>query len=885
MAKTPRILDIEKVVHGNKVKTDFATVPFTTIKNEQGESRKIADQTNNLKPSFGIERVPFSSLKQVSNEYASTGEAVYELSSKDARFRFAGEWESNNTSDGNRIRTLKEEDYMEVTFYGTGLNILVYMDNSVNPDWRASTDGGAEGSNLYIISSNILTNRNYKTNTIIKVVSGLTLGWHTVKIRQAVVGSEGLTLYGAEIINESAQLTINSGQPFAGGFASKLSTQQLLDVKPSSLTGTKGGRVVTYLKEDGEIEQVVRPVSPDFTGNIAALELIVNGTFDTDITSWLINNVTAVFESGKARVTRNGNVSAFYQNFTTVIGETYEVKYEVGTVSGSVNSQAELYAEDNNDALSSSPSKLGASGIVALGTSRTGSFSFTAVSTDTRVRLQLEGNTNASTTLDNISVKEVGYNFLALDDTNHSEEEVYRKINFREFGANRADDFSTLGAVVADRAFTLDDGTTTLVLNAGGTQTINGVDALRADNNGSFWTITFVGSGLDIICPIATSNIATNEEVYVDGASVGLIDFTPLAGTTTKVKICSGLPYGTHTVRLFSQGTPDSYVSDFIIYQPKKPELPSSAVEIADYNVMADYVVNSDESVGNVATGVLRKMSTREAIYNGTWDGITADAINFNTGLNVRSSNAGAYIEYTFYGIGVIYNTSINSGSAYNDTISIDGDSDLSGFTTSFKTLSTGLTFTPATGLINGNASGSSHATVEVSGLPLGIHTIRIQSSTTGLLYNDGIDIITPIHYNDTKSGSLALADRRDDNLKIDTSKGVDLTKAKAWIMYDSTNLEIIESYNISSALNVVTSEVWQLYFKQSFKRSPAFLISTSVSYDPYMIVYSIAKGVSNPPDTFGARVHIANQTGGSVSCVFFFGELEDEENIDLGDL
>ena len=33
MSKTPRILDIEKAVHGNKVKTDFIAAPFTaTIK-------------------------------------------------------------------------------------------------------------------------------------------------------------------------------------------------------------------------------------------------------------------------------------------------------------------------------------------------------------------------------------------------------------------------------------------------------------------------------------------------------------------------------------------------------------------------------------------------------------------------------------------------------------------------------------------------------------------------------------------------------------------------------------------------------------------------------------------------------------------------------------
>ena len=64
-------------------------------------------------------------------------------------------------------------------------------------------------------------------------------------------------------------------------------------------------------------------------------------------------------------------------------------------------------------------------------------------------------------TFTSADAQEIGTPLQTFGNANHVEQEVIRRINFREFGANTQ--FATLAATGNQNAFTLDDGTTTLV--------------------------------------------------------------------------------------------------------------------------------------------------------------------------------------------------------------------------------------------------------------------------------------------------------------------------------------------------------------------------------------------------------------------------------------
>jgi len=143
----------------------------------------IPDDSKMLKPLLGIERIRFNAISELKSEFGSNDEQVWELDTKDARIRFVGaNWKSSSPANGMFVQTetANTDEYMEVVFYGTGLNMLMYGGNP--GDYRPTIDGGAEGANFYQDGSAILGGRNYKQNVVQKVVSGLSLDWHTIKI-------------------------------------------------------------------------------------------------------------------------------------------------------------------------------------------------------------------------------------------------------------------------------------------------------------------------------------------------------------------------------------------------------------------------------------------------------------------------------------------------------------------------------------------------------------------------------------------------------------------------------------------------------------------------------------------------------------------------------
>lgn len=331
---------------------------------------------------------------------------------------------------------------------------------------------------------------------------------------------------------------------------------------------------------------------------------------------------------------------------------------------------------------------------------------------------------------------------LLYPSVSHTNESLIRSYSPREFGAGRADDFSTLVGTPSARAFALDDGSTTLLGNSGVyfTSSFTSVDSLTANGAADFIVITFVGTGLDLL--LASDGALRPFTMQVDAG-------TAIAGPSTftgniVVKVASGLPYGTHVVRLVNTTASTASTPGVVrinVYGPSKPAIPSGAVEIADYYVLATFSPNATSGLDTVATGVLRKFNTREFIYSGTVSALGLSVTDTIGGFSLSSSATSAKFSYTFFGTG--FELRFRSAGLATNTITVDGSANVSGFTTSgYGGASITNTTTGAITFAGGNVG----AGIRLSGLTLGLHTMDVTQGAGGQWLIEAIDIIAPIH-------------------------------------------------------------------------------------------------------------------------------------------
>ena len=601
----------------------------------------MVDLSQDLKPRMGIERLMTQSIYQLQNEFGPNGEITSAVVNDTfGQIRLVGNWSSVADTWGARAQAQGSTDvssYVEVTFYGTGLNLLLqYADTtSSNVDIRASIDGATElASNLVTgSSSTVIQNRNYSANVVVSVISGLTLGTHTIKLRK-----QGTYFYlaGFEFLNESSLIKVNPGVSYYKGQKYVSSALQSFSYS-APVTGTRGGRVLTY------------------------------------------------------------------QTSTGAIGQSFQAVNGTATYLGSVS---------------------------------------------------------------------------------HINEEVSRVHAIREFGAGRSDDFSLItpaSAIAA--AFTLDDGTTTLVTSSAAAFVIAGQEGFSVSGS-QFITLTFVGTGLDVDCYTAGADTFT---VTVDGTAQGSMQ-TAITGKVVTETLASGLPYGTHTVKI-ARGTASSgkIFFRYRVYQPKKPSLPAGAVELADYNVMANYVANaSTADSGSISFGVLRKNVTREFVYTGNVP-LNLSAASYPGGFSIDPA-VGATVSLTFFGSGVDLKIFCGPSASNAVGLTLNG---LALTTANFPNLVVtpfgAITYSAGT-LNTANAGPGINAGVSITGLPLGVNKLTLTNNATNAnpmeLY--AIDIITPIHsaksntaadlQNTLPVGSQAISDNR----KTTPSKDA-LPAQKAW--------------------------------------------------------------------------------------------------------
>jgi hypothetical protein len=389
------------------------------------------------------------------------------------------------------------------------------------------------------------------------------------------------------------------------------------------------------------------------------------------------------------------------------------------------------------------------------------------------------------------SVQPVNVSQANLTSADHSNEELARAYHWREFGSARSDDFSTL-VTQSNRAFTLEDGTTNLSATDVTIMTGQEKEGLAFNALNGFAIFTFVGTGLDIMLGATdAATYASNYSVWVDGIALATnVASSTLFGRSTRtqpkvLKIVSGLPYGTHTfkIQITSFGVGESIIQ-FFVYHPKKPSIPAGAIELADYNIMADFVPNTVAGVDTIATGVLRKSSQRELFaVNGSggtvdWQ-IQLDVANKVMGWDFNTNRQNAYVDRIFFGTGFDCRFQISSNRSSNIQVQLGVGAgtpvDLN--TTNFPSMvssvyGTGAAFNAATGVLDQLDAGTvAGAGFRVSGLPLGLYKVRLFNNVaSSYVCAEAFDIITPIHAplmmtesssNSAPVGSCALADSR----------------------------------------------------------------------------------------------------------------------------
>lgn len=327
----------------------------------------------------------------------------------------------------------------------------------------------------------------------------------------------------------------------------------------------------------------------------------------------------------------------------------------------------------------------------------------------------------------------------------------------------------------SDRAFTLDDGTTTLVGNDVRADTFPGFAVLDIANGvGAFVAITFVGTGLDVI-QYGNGSGSTAFDVDVDGTNTGNV--SGIDGEQ-RLKVVSGLPYGTHVVELRATAVSLNIgFSKFIIYGPKKPTLSTGAIELSEYYIMADYDSSSVVTANPflIPEGTIAKSITREFIYDeiaGAW---SSPSLSVNrplgwlaAGTNLQNDNS---YELQFFGESIAIQHQYQSGIAavnYVVDIEIDGVLDATGVVIAGNASNdTGGQYTFVI-----DTDATKHYMIEFTGLTLGKHSIKVtKQSGNGSISICGAYIQTPIHYPESKTpaniqnnlpiGSLALGDLR----------------------------------------------------------------------------------------------------------------------------
>ena len=293
--------------------------------------------------------------------------------------------------------------------------------------------------------------------------------------------------------------------------------------------------------------------------------------------------------------------------------------------------------------------------------------------------------------------------------------EVAKTYRFREFGNGSANagsnagsykDFSMLsGTSGQENAYVMDDGLTSL---AGKTIEINSNglgDNLGIKNADGYIYFTFIGTGLTI------SDYNGNPRTFAQN-----------------------LPYGTHIVFQDHDGSNVDWfmdgvqllegdggdtgitVRDITYHQPKMPPIPEGACIIADYMLMADFVIQSTTvTLSDISKGVRMVSASRDFLTDSSSALASGVSVHVQQPMGLTGFSSGTAVanaSLPFFGTrflismeasNVAHELTIN-GSSVTETVhdcSADNDGDLKGIPDA-SVASLGLN-TASVGILNGS--------------------------------------------------------------------------------------------------------------------------------------------------------------------------------------
>lgn len=799
--------------------TELILVPNTSIIGRA----LIPNIAKDLKPSLGIERISTEQLYVIPNEIGASGEIVYGVvNDTKGLIRCTGIWYLANQADaayplsGSRIQTWQNStSSIEIVFYGTGLNMLV---SSLINNASYSLDGG---SNVAISSrtQNAAVNRGYTSNSVQPIVHNLTLGIHTVKISITAGGSGYIWCSGFEIVNSNASGLIN-----------------------------------------------INPGTAYYQGSLYSKAIADSVNY---------NASTYTFTCSSA----NATVDAIYTNN----GQTF-------TVLSTIASGTVLYCKGTG-----APS---ASGTLTK-TSGTGdsTITFSAYTPSLRFGGRVLQYLKTDGTIGQ-AISTIPSSASYLNSASHTNEEMVRTYHWQEFGCGRNsdtgysapvqanDDFSTLTATNRDAQFTLDDGGTSLVSTSVSRQIIN-VKAVVSPVLSTTLGFTFTGCGVDV--EFECSSFTGTLQYSIDQASFATITNLPTIGGVSR--IASGLPYGTHTLRLNMSSSGGSIgILSYRVYQPIKPTVPTGEIVIADYNLLATYVAcavsGGFDALWAMSRGVIAKESSRELDFQTPW--------LFSKNPAEQRSYWGTFafpgqfqsFYYTFFGTGFdlrfpFYNDVGGMGTGATNIQGYlrnrsTGGSELTLTTSNFSFTSStyGVTgkFNASTGVLDQSHVSVLAGGLSISGLPLGLYTLRFYINTgAGFFRVGGVDVITPIHsyksnlYSDSQNtlsiGSNSLLDSRKTNI---TKDALPATKARAQASGVTSNITCsattaIPIVDLAATIKTSSNGYLDISFFMSFRSN----LATNAYFAIYVDGVMLTPGTNASPiqsDISASQVSVGSQ-------------------------
>ena len=519
---------------------------------------------------FGSQRHKFKSLQTLEQESGTHGKRVFSIDGRKWARAVGHSQSMINDVNGNYIRFDGNQTtfFYEFVCYCSSLNMILECAPS-NRHAEVSIDGGSETSfdTAETTQNSPLKSRSVDAGTLFSVVTGQTLGIHTIKIR-AEDGSDRVQIYGIEPVVQDTTST---------------ATKSKIQIPAQT--------VVSYGKKFS-LSAAAHHYDP-FNGFTNSSHL--HSTYVDTATSLGLD--TAPGSSAKWAISNTNNIRPYNG------GRVVKWIASDGTIKTSVNMMPPNAQNIGNNNYN------GSAGIAAA-----------EIATPSATNVYLPAFSDD--VIDN-SQAEISRNFRVVEFGNgHANGQTA----YRDWTFDAQHDTAN-----TDRAYVMDDGLTSLAGRCRGSYA-----GMYPDDTNDSWYLTFIGTGMSVEGDTGIAVLAQNLPY-----GTHIVKMTR-AGTTTQSQwVLDGVNI---TQRWGSTGNNEDHAHGFAFHQPKMPPIPEDACIIADYMLMADFVVQTVGTVGHLSKGVRYVSASRDHFYDagggGTLQTVEMDVATGPFGLRSGNNHA-----------------------------------------------------------------------------------------------------------------------------------------------------------------------------------------------------------------------------------------------------